>query len=416
MYKFSWYVTISMGVESMDSALIIQLKILKLSNIKPNFSELARQYNIDRRTIKKYYDGYEGKPAHRNKASKLDKYSNIIKQKLAIRSANVRAVYEYIVEEVDSDIGTYSNFNKYIKSKGLKPQKTPKGHPRYETEPGIQAQVDWKEDVSIANRYGEIFTFQAFDYKLGYSRYPIFIYKLYKTRQDVFECLIASFKATGGVPKEILFDNMSSVVTRNGNKATISNQMKAFAKDFNFKIKLCKPRHPYTKGKVEVMNKFLDWIVPYYGEFETEEELIAILSKINKKVQQRVCDETGVSPLLLLQKEKEYLQPLPKNDVVESYLTHDRQTTVRKDSMITYMNNKYSVPSEYIGKPVSIRVIKDNIQIYYSTELIVTHRLSDKKLNYKPEHYKQLLAKCMKDEDAIDKLAEANLRQMDEFL
>lgn len=387
-----------------------------MSDIKPNFSELARLYNLDRRTIKKYYDGYEGKPVHRNKASKLDKYSDIIKQKLAIRGANVRAVYEYIVEEVDSDIGTYSNFNKYIKSKNLKPQKTPKGHPRYETKPGIQAQVDWKEDVSIANRYGEIFTFQVFDYKLGYSRYPIFIYKLYKTRQDVFDCLIASFRATGGVPREILFDNMSSIVTCNGNKATISNQVKAFAKDFNFKIKLCKPRHPYTKGKVEAMNKFLDWIVPYEGEFETEDELIAILAKINKKVQQRVCDETGVSPLLMLQKEKEYLQPLPKNDVVELYITHDRQTTIRKDSMITYMSNKYSVPSEYIGKPVSIRVIEDSLEIYYSTELIVTHRLSDKKLNYKPEHYKQLLDGCMKDKDAIDRLAEANLRQMDEFL
>ena len=51
----------------MDTALLTQLKILRLSNIKPNFSELARIYDIDRRTVKKYYDGYEGKPAHHNK-------------------------------------------------------------------------------------------------------------------------------------------------------------------------------------------------------------------------------------------------------------------------------------------------------------------------------------------------------------
>ena len=38
-----------------------------------------------------------------------------------------------------------------------------------------------------------------FDYKLGHSRYCHFTYKLYKTRQDVFDCLIASFQATGGV-------------------------------------------------------------------------------------------------------------------------------------------------------------------------------------------------------------------------
>ena len=400
----------------MDKALIVQLQILKLSDIKPNFSELARQYDLDRRTIKKYYDGYSGKPKHHDKPSKLDAHYELIKTKLSLKGANVRAVYEFIKDEVDPDIGCSSNFNKYIKSKDLKPKKTEKGHPRYETEPGIQAQVDWKEDITIHNRYGEPFTFQVFDYKLGYSRYPVFTYKLYKTRQDVFDCLIASFKTTGGVPREILFDNMSSVVDRDGNRANISNEMKAFARDMGFKIKLCKPRHAFTKGKVETLNKFLAWIVPYEGEFETEEELIAILRKINKKVCERVCDETGIPPILLFQKEKEYLQSLPSDKVLESYLSHDRQTTVRKDSMVTYMKNKYSVSAEYIGKPVRLKVINDLLQIYYSTDLISTHKLSDKRFNYKPEHYKELLSNYMKDEDEISALAEKNLRQMDAFL
>ena len=400
----------------MEMSLITQLKILKLSKIKPNFSKLAREYEIDRRTVKKYYDGYEGKPAHRNKASKLDKHKQLIAQKLQIKGASVKAVYEFIVDEIDENIGTYSNFNKYVVANNLRPKTATKGHPRYETAPGIHAQVDWKEDIKIANCYGEIFTFQVFDYKLGYSRYPIFTYKLYKTRQDVIDCLIASFKATGGVPREILFDNMSSVVDRNGKKANISNEMKAFAKDMGFKIKLCKPRHAFTKGKVEALNKFLAWLVPYEGEFETEEELVSILSRINKKVCERVCDETGVPPILLFQKEKEYLQSVPSDKVLESYLTHDRQTTVRKDSMVTYMKNKYSVPAEYIGKPVRLKVYNDSLQIYYSTELIVSHRLSDKRLNYKKEHYTQLLSGYMKNDDDIAALAEINLRQMDALL
>ena len=397
-------------------SLIAQLKILKLSKIKPNFSKLAREYEIDRRTVKKYYDGYEGKPAHRNKASKLDKHKQLIAQKLQIKGANVKAVYEFIVDEVDENIGTYSNFNKYVVANNLRPKTVAKGHPRYETAPGIQAQVDWKEDIKIANCYGEIFTFQVFDYKLGYSRYPIFTYKLYKTRQDVIDCLISSFKATGGVPREILFDNMSSVVDRDGNRRNISNRMKAFAKDFNFKIKLCKPRHSFTKGKVEVLNKFLAWIYPYEGEFETEEELIAILEKINAKVIRRTCDETGVPPLFLFQKEKEYLQSLPSKEVIESYHTCDRQTIVRKDSMVTFMKCKYSVPAEYIEKPVRLCVINDQLEIYYSTELIAKHRLSDKKLNYKTSHYKQLLSGCIEGNATIDELAEGNLRQLDQLL
>ena len=400
----------------MKDALVTQLRLLKMSKIRPNFSELARQYDLDRRTIKKYYDGYEGKPEHHNKPSRLDKHYDIIKLKLSLRGANIRAVYEYLIDEVDESIGTYSNFNKYVIRKGLKPKKTEKGHPRYETAMGVQAQVDWKEDVTLHNRYGEAFTFQVFDYKLGYSRYPVFIYKLYKTRQDVFDCLIAAFKATGGVPKEILFDNMSSVVDRDGNKVNISSQVRAFAKDMGFEIKLCKPRHAFTKGKVEALNKFHAWLVPYEGEFDTEEELIAILTRVNTKICERACDETGVPPILLWQKEKEYLQPLPSNKVIESYLSHDRQTTVRKDSMVTYKKNKYSVPAEFIGKPVRLKVIRDSLQIYYSTDLITSHKLSDKRLNYKREHYMQLLSGYMKDADDISALADKNLRQMDALL
>lgn len=97
-------------------------------------------------------------------------------------------------------------------------------------------------------------------------------------------------------------------------------------------------------------------------------------------------------------------------------MSHDRQTTVRKDSMISYMNNKYSVPFEYIGKPVSLRVKSNKLEIYFQTELIATHDLSNKKLNYDKEHYTQLLSHYIEDNDVVAKMAEANLKQMDNFL
>ena len=80
----------------------------------------------------------------------------------------------------------------------------------------------------------------------------------------------------------------------------MSSTMKEFAKDFGFQIKRCKARHAYTKGKVEAANKFMDWLLPYEGEFETEEELIEILDKIDLKVQQNICQQTYVPPVLLL--------------------------------------------------------------------------------------------------------------------
>jgi len=84
--------------------------------------------------------------------------------------------------------------------------------------------------------------------------------------------------------------------------------------------------------------------------------------------------------------------------------------------MVTYMKNKYSVPADYIGKPVRLKVFNESLQIYYSTDLIATHSLSDKRLNYKKEHYTQLLSGYIKNDDDIAALAEVNLRQMDALL
>ena len=402
----------------MNTKLLTQLQILKITDSKPNFSALSREYDVDRRTIKKYFDGYHGKPKHHDKSSKLDEYRELIRKKLLIKGTTMTAVHEFLISEIDSKIGSYSNFRKYVKANHLRPKQYHKGHPRFETRYGYQAQVDWKEDLTIKNKLGEKFTMQIFDYKLGYSRYCHFVYKKDKTRQDVFDCLIDSFIATGGVPEEILFDNMASVIDMkaNGKRRHVNQKMKAFSDDFHFRIRLAKPRHPYTKGKVETVNKFLAWLLPYQGDFETEDDLVEILKRINNRVNTKVCQATGVPPVLLFQKEKEYLQNLPSQKIIESYLSHDRQIKVQKDSLITYKNSRYSVSPEYIGKSVWIRNTENQLYIYYHTELIAVHNISEKRINYKEEHYHELLSKTIDNDMAVNEIAEANLRQMDMFL
>lgn len=382
--------------------------------MKPNFSELAREYGMDRRTIKKYYEGYEGKPNTRNKGSKLDKYYDEIKAKLAIKGITIKSVYEYLKSK-DKEIGTYSNFNKYIKKKGLKPQKS-KGHPRYETMPGEQAQVDWKEDITLVSKNGEEFVVNVLNYKLGYSRYCHFEYSKTKTQQDLIGCLIEAFKATGGVPKEILFDNMKAVVDITPDGRKINSRFRAFANDFGFEIKLCKIHHSYTKGKVEAANKFIDWLLPYNNEFETEEDLIRIIKEINSKVNQQPNQTTQVPPTLLFQKEKEYLLPLPDSKVIESYLNVQKAIKVQKDSLVYYKGSKYSVDPKYIGKVVTIKEVENKIYIYFNTELVRIHIISDKRINYHPEDYKQLLSKTIGDGNELEKICEENLKKLDNLL
>lgn len=41
-----------------------------------------------------------------------------------------------------------------------------------------------------------------------------------------------------------------------------------------------------NKGKVDSANKFIEWILEYNNEFETDEDLIKILKNISAKVNQ----------------------------------------------------------------------------------------------------------------------------------
>lgn len=74
-----------------------ELLIMKTNNIKPNYAELARIHNCDYRTVKKYDNGYEGKPTTRNKESRLDKYKDEIKSKLELPGSTILKKIKIIV-------------------------------------------------------------------------------------------------------------------------------------------------------------------------------------------------------------------------------------------------------------------------------------------------------------------------------
>lgn len=282
------------------------LIMCKELDLKPNYSFLAKKHGVDWRTAKKYDNGYEGKSAIRNKPSYLDKYNEEIKNKIELDGIKISALYQYFLNK-DSNIGGYSNFNYYIKKNNFKINKTKNiPHPRYETEFGEQLQFDWIEDFKMTNKFGEIFEFNIFSAILSASREHIFVYSKTKTRIDVERCLVETFKTIGGVTKKILTDNMSSIVNTSTKKFV--PEFYQFCKDMDTTPKNCKVRHPETKGKVESQNRFMAWLIPYNGEFETELELIELIKKINKSVNTQINATTGVAPIMLFNKEKEYLR------------------------------------------------------------------------------------------------------------
>lgn len=392
-----------------------ELAVMDSLGIKPNYAELGRKYGLDWRTVKKYHNGYKGKPTTRNKGSKLDAYKAEIKDKLSIRKITVKGVYEFMVKKYGIDkIGSYSNFNYYVSVNKLKPTSKGGGHPRFEKPPGSQAQVDWKEDIKIANKYGEIFEINVLHVTLKFSRYSHLEFSLFKRFDDVARGLINSFNKFGGVPEELLFDNMTTVANIKAKQKKPTNAIKKLSKDFNFKIKFCKARRPMTKGTVEAKNKVIDWIRAYEGEFETLEELQAELSSINDRMNIEINQETDMSPTALFYKEKEYLQPLPRQSIIDEYLT-PLKYKVSEDALIRYGNCKYSVDPKLIGEDVCVDALGNKLYIYYNGKLNTIHDINENPINYKEEHYSSLMKGKVKEED-MNTVVNNNLEMMDKLL
>ena len=395
--------------------LIGELAVMDNLGIKPNYAALGRKYGMDWRTVKKYHEGYEGKSSTRNKGSKLDEYKQEIADKLAIRRITVRGIYEFMVKKYGYErIGSYPNFNRYVIKNKLKPKSPDSGHPRYEKGPGVQGQVDWKEDISIADKWGEIFTINVLHMTLKYSRYSHLDMSVQKRFEDVSRGLINGFTKFGGVPKELLFDNMPTVANTNVKPKKATDAISKLAKDFGFKVRLCGTRKPETKGTVEAKNKVVDWIRAYEGEFEGMEELAAIVETINRDMNITINQETDMSPTALFYKEKEYLQPLPARDIIDAYLTPIKYT-VSDEALIRYGNSKYSVDPKLIGEEVTVDLFDNKLCVYYNGKLVTFHTINENPINYHKDHYASLMAGKVKQEDMKNVVSE-NLAMMDTLL
>ena len=79
--------------------------------------------------------------------------------------------------------------------------------------------------------------------------------------------------------------------------------------------------------------------------------------------------------------------------------------------MITYKGNQYSVPPKYLNQTVKYQIHDFKLHIYSNTKLIALHNISDKKLNYESDHYKQILSLNFKgkSDDEIKDMAKKNL-------
>ena len=394
---------------------------MKQEGVKPNYAELARRWNCDYRTVKRYFEEDVVPIRKPPKPSKLDPYKQIIEDKVYL-GCTASSIYHFIIKPKPDGSkyeGKYTILRQYVKS--IKVEGEQKATIRFETNPGLQAQVDWKEKMKLISKQGEVFEINIFLMLLGYSRTKYIELTIDRNQETLMMAMINGFRYFQGIPKEIIFDNMKTVVDQsrtNYQDAVINETFYQFSKDMGFEVWSCRAFRPQTKGKVEALAKLMSRLQPYNNEFNTLEELEEIVRDVMNDINNDKSFATNIEPLKLLQKEKEYLLPLPNQELINNYFTKPITRIVTKESMITYMNNKYSLDPKYIGKIVNLEVSETQLKIIYGKEIVATHKLSQKKFNYHQEHMVSILKsdamKFKKDED-IENFAKRQLELYDKF-
>lgn len=357
---------------------------MKKEGIRPNYSLIARRYNCDYRTVKKYYEEEEREEkTKKQRPSKLDEYKEVIKEKVEY-GVTGSEICRFIKKRGYQ--GQYTILRDYVKE--IKGDMQKKATIRFETNPGLQAQVDWKERMKMISKNGEVYTVDIFLMILGYSRLKYIELTINKEQDTLFSCLANGFQYIDGVPKEILFDNMRTVIDQSRTRyqePVINSKFYHFSKDMGFEVRSCIAYRPQTKGKVEALAKLMNNLAVYNNEFEDYEELTNIVKNFNEELNFNISLATNEIPWERFEKEKEYLNPLPNQDLLLHFHTRPIVRKVSKESMITYNKSKYSVPTKYIGKLLTVKEENSILHIYYNKELINSHKISKRKFNYRRE-------------------------------
>lgn len=275
---------------------------------------IARQLGVSRRVIYHWIQTGQldrevsGTAVPRGRASrgtKLARYQPLIAERLATYPA-LSAVR--LLEECRAAgyAGGYSQLKAYVAR--VRPRPEPEPIIRFETPPGHQAQFDF---AKVRFAWGTRFVLLVV---LGYSRVLYVEFVARQTALTVMLGLERAFAAFGGVPHEILFDQMKSVIVEDhrptGGRLLENPEFLRFAAHWGFRIRACRPYRAKTKGKVERPVGYLRGNFLYGRTFLGDADLADQCARWLGRANQRIHGTTRVVPLSRLAAEQAAFLPL----------------------------------------------------------------------------------------------------------
>ena len=281
-------------------------------------AELARRLGVSRRTIHHWINTgqldrdlddlavrYSPRPPV---ATLLDPYKGIITERL---TAFPLLTAQRLLDEVRAAgyPGGYTRVKDYVRQ--VRPRALEEPVVRFETPPGFQAQVDFASfNLPWGRRHALLVV-------LGYSRLLWLRFYPRQTMSTLFRALEAAFAFFGGVPRELLFDQMRPVVTADdrtrGGSLVVNTEFLRFAAHWGFRARACRPYRARTKGKVERPIRYVRQSFFYGRDFLNDADLDRQSTHwLDTVANARRHRGLGEAPRLRFERdERDRLQPLP---------------------------------------------------------------------------------------------------------
>jgi transposase len=294
----------------------VEIRVLKRQG--KSIREIARSLSVSRNTVRRYLRR-EGLPRYLRQArpSKLDHYKQYIAERVkAAAPAWLPATVLLRELRALGYAGGVSILKDHLAT--LKPVAKPAPLMRFETAPGRQMQVDF---ATIRRGQDRLAVFIA---TLGWSRASYAEFVTDERLATLLGCHERAFYFFGGVPREVLYDNLRTVVSgrdRYGPGLHRYNRaFLGFAHHYGFLPRLCRPYRAQTKGKVERFIGYLrkSFYIPLASQLspeglkvDRETANVRVSSWLREVANARGHATAGEVPLVRLEWERERLQPLP---------------------------------------------------------------------------------------------------------
>lgn len=236
-----------------------------------------------------------------------------------------------------------------------------------EPEQGFRAEFDWgRVDLNIDGRWSK---YPMATMVLNNSLYRFSRIYLRETLQEVIDAHIHFFQEVGGVPKTIFYDNMRTVI--DPSTGEWNSQFLAFALHYGFEPSVCNKQSPHEKGTDEESIGYIRRTAfcaqtTFHTLDAANQHLKDTLSEINNQAVYR----RKYTPKDGLEKERASLQSLPTLEY-SNYLT--RVAQISKYSIIQFESNYYSIPDDYPGRTITLKIFPGTLEMIQEDKIIATH-------------------------------------------